>query len=344
LFAIAVLACVALLAPNGAAAATVVNGDFESGTLNGWNVHRVTNNGNWFAYKGTAPPIKNRQITGPVQAPPQGSFAVISDELNPDTVILYQDVALEPSTTHWLSLLAYYRSYKPLAAPTPDTLSVNEEVLGEQANQQFRIDVMKPSAAIESIDPADVLLTLFRTQPGDPTTRPPIRSTADISAFAGQTVRLRIAVAAGEEILNAGVDDVSISPRPPGEKGSSGGPNRFRLGKAKANRKNGTVTLPVQVPGPGLLRANDKSASAQGAGASKVKKKAKLIKPVTLRARAAGTVKLRLQLTPPARKILESKHKLRAIVAVTYKPNGGSPATLTAPLVFKLKSRPGQRR
>jgi hypothetical protein len=56
LSAIAVLAWVALVAPTGATAATVVNGDFESGSLQGWHVHRAMEAGNWFAYKGVNTP------------------------------------------------------------------------------------------------------------------------------------------------------------------------------------------------------------------------------------------------------------------------------------------------
>ena len=69
----------------------------------------------------------------PVQAPPQGAYAAITDEANPDTLILYQDIALEAGFSYQLSLLAYYDSYKPIAVPTPDTLSVDEGILGGRA-------------------------------------------------------------------------------------------------------------------------------------------------------------------------------------------------------------------
>jgi hypothetical protein len=252
---------VAALAPNGAAAATVVNGGFESGTLDGWHVHRVTEAGNWFAYKGTAAPIgsKRPKPADPVQGPPKGAYAATTDEANPDTLILYQDIALEPGLDHQLSLLAYYNSYEPIAVPTPDTLSVDEEILKGQLNQQFRIDVMKPDAPLESIDPTDILRTVFASNLKDPQTMAPTRLTANLSPFAGQTVRLRIANAVHEEVFNAGVDAVSITSTPPGRSPSGGsthgGPALFSFGRIRANRHNGTVTLQVRVPGPGLLRA-----------------------------------------------------------------------------------------
>src|SRR6187397_2953998 len=117
-----------LLAPSGAEAASVVNGNFESGTLNGWHVQRLTGAGNWFARSGTAAPIgsKRPNPAAPVQPAPQGAFAAIADQANPDTLILYQDVALEAGSKPQLSLFAYYDSYKPIAVPNPDTLSIED--------------------------------------------------------------------------------------------------------------------------------------------------------------------------------------------------------------------------
>jgi hypothetical protein len=354
LFAGAALACMALLAPGGAGAATVVNGDFESGSLSGWNLYRATEAGNWFAYQGTSEPIADKRGGEPIQPPPQGTYAAIADEINPETLILSQDVALGPGLEHRLSLLAYYDSYVPIAVPTPDTLSVDSEVLAGQANQQFRIDVMAPGAAIDSVAPADILRTVFRTLPGDPKRMLPTKLSADLSAFAGQTVRLRIAVAAQEEVLAAGVDAISIASNAPGQvpkpkgPGANGTPlkprgsTQFGLGKATINRQNGTATLPVRVPGAGLLTAKGESgpAKAAGARATKAVKPRLLTKPASVRAAAEGTVILRLKPTTAARKILEEKRKLRVRLIVTYTPTGDPPEATSLPLVLKLAPRP----
>ncbi len=356
LFAITVLACMALMAP-GAGAATVVNGDFESGTLNGWNVHRATEAGNWFAYR--APdeqhvgeePIANKRAGKHLPAPPQGTYAAIADEINPEALILSQEIALGPGLDHRLSLLAFYDSYVPIAVPTPDTLSVDGGVLAGQSNQQYRIDLMRAGSPIDSTAPGDVLQTVFRTMPGAPATMAPTRLTADLTPFAGQTVRLRIAVAAHEEVLTGGVDAVSVASTPPGKASGSGpglkprGSTLFGLGKVKANRQNGTATLPVRVPGPGLLTAKGESVPAKGAraGATKVEKPRPLTKPASVRAAREGTVTLRLKPTAAARKILEEKQKLRVRLIVTYTPTGGSPEATSLPLVLKLEPRPRQR-
>ena len=346
LFPLVVVVCAALGTPAAGFAATVVNGDFERGDLSGWQVHRATESGNWFAYTNTTDPATNVvTTTDPIatqrgrklpQFPPQGRFAATSDEVSPDTLILSQDVALAPGLDHRLSLLVFYDSEVPIATPAPDTLSVNPEVLNG-ANQQFRIDVIKPGAPLESLDPADILRTVFRTAPGDTQNLGPKWISADLSPFAGQTVRLRIANAVHEELFTAGVDAVTVDSTQPGQKSSPLGSNRFSFGKLTLNRKNGSARLAVKVPGPGKLTAKGVAASAK-AKASKAKKPQSPLKPATVTATKASTVTIPLKPTPAAMKTLRTERKLRVKVAVTFDPAGGSPRTQTLPVVLKLQA------
>lgn len=326
LFAVAVLVGAALLAPGGAAAAGVVNGDFETGNLNGWSVHRTQGVGDWFVYTGHEELIAKERGTPLPQAPPQGAFAAISDQVAPETLILSQEIALEPGLPQRLSLVAFYDSEVPIAIPASDTLSVDPEVLGGGANQQFRIDVMRAGSPLESLDPADILATVYRSElkgrPKDSKSMAPTWFSTDLSAFAGQTVRLRIAAVANQELLTAGVDAVSIDHSRPGQ--PPPGSNLFSFGKLKANRAKGTATLAVTVPGPGKL-----SASAHGS-----------IKPVAVNAAKAGTVKIALKPTASALKVLRRAHKLRVTLKVTFSPAGGSPRTQTRTVVLKLKPPP----
>jgi hypothetical protein len=57
---------------------------------------------------------------------------------------------------------------------------------------------------------AGVLMNVFRTQPGD-RRRFPIPISANLTAFAGQTVRLRIVEVDNQFYFNVGIDAVSIS-------------------------------------------------------------------------------------------------------------------------------------
>jgi uncharacterized repeat protein (TIGR01451 family) len=199
----AALAAMALsiAASTVALAATVTNGGFESGTLSGWTVvNQAGSQGTWSNYTGTTSPTSSHTIP----APPEGTRAAITDQTGPSSHELYQDITLEPGFTHTLTFSLYYHSYAALTAPgTLDYTSAG-------ANQQYRVDVMKTSAADFSIAPADVLANIFQTKLGDPQVVAPTTMTFDLTPFAGQTIRLRFAAAVRQFFLNAGVDNVKV--------------------------------------------------------------------------------------------------------------------------------------
>jgi hypothetical protein len=311
------LAAMASLAfgASSAAATTVVNGNFESGNLSGWSVYnnQESEAGNWFAYSGTSIPFG--EIAPPVPPPPQGNFAAITAQGGPGTHILYQDVALEPGFPHVLSLIAYYQSSALLA--TQDSLSWMVE-----PNQQYRIDVIKPTAQIETLNPSDILATLLQTETGDPTSMEPKTLTADLTAFGGQTVRLRFAEVDNEGPLNAGVDSVSITGPPPPLPVPS---NAFTVGKLKLNKKNGTATLKVTLPGAGTLTATDTK-----------KKSPKRIKKATATSTAASTVTLKLKPTGAGKKTLKNAGKLQFKALLSFTPTGGTVGTATFKGKLKL--------
>ena len=323
LLALAVTIC-ALLAPPAVNAATVVNGDFETGNLSGWTVINSTTRGNWFANAGPKTPFEEPEDppTLPFFAPPQGNWAAVTDETNPDLAILSQDVTLEPFWTHNLSLVYYYRSFGPIAIPTPYTLDVNDEVvtLAEpplepgQENQQLRIDVIKPTAAIDTVNPADILTTLFASKVGDPQVVAPTTLAADLTPFAGQTVRLRIANAVNEEVFNTGIDAVALTSTPPS--------NVLGKGRLKLNKKKGNALLAVVVPGAGVLKV----ANVPG---KKGKKAPKLVKAASKTASGAGKVWLPIKPTGKGKAKLEETGKVSFKVTVTFTPTGGIAATKT---------------
>ena len=148
----------------------------------------------------------------------------------------------------------------------------------------------------------------------------PTQLVGDLAPFAGQTVRLRIAVAATEEVLSAGVDAVTLS-SPDGSFAQSE-LRRIRPRKAKANPRAGTVLLPVQVPGAGRLLATNGSGKA---------------KAVSAKPASAGVVKLRLRPSSKGRAILERRHKLRVGITLTWQPLTGGSQKLRLPVVFRLK-------
>jgi hypothetical protein len=170
----------------GASAATaqtnlVVNGDFETGDLAGWTA-LTDGAGTIEVYtSGFVPP------SGLVPPdPPGGSFASLTSQTGPGQNILYQDVTLPAGASVQLQMELYYTNH------ADDFYDAGNLDFQGGANQQLRIDIMDPSAPADDVG-AGVLRNILRTLPGDPLTFGYAPVSADLSEFAGQTIRLRIA-------------------------------------------------------------------------------------------------------------------------------------------------------
>ena len=135
---------------------------------------------------------------------PQGRFAAVTDMNDPGTLILYRDVKLDGR--FMLHLNVFYAGVSDFSSPR--TLAYDEP--GD--NQQFRIDLVAPSAPIDSLARGDVLVNVFKTSAGEPYQREPTAVKLDVSHWAGQTVRLRLAVADNTGPLRVGVDDIRFEP------------------------------------------------------------------------------------------------------------------------------------
>jgi CubicO group peptidase (beta-lactamase class C family) len=139
-----------------------------------------------------------------VPDPPQGRFAAVTDMNGPGTRILYRDLRLKGHFT--LQATVFYTGTGPFSSPA--TLAYDSP----EANQQFRIDLVGPSAPIDSVAKGDVLANLFHTSPADPARRQPTEVRMDVSAWAGQAVRLRLAEADNQGPLRVGVDNIRFQP------------------------------------------------------------------------------------------------------------------------------------
>ena len=192
----------------------IVIDDFESGTLTQWTANR-NGAGNWFVYQnGRTPPDRAQSdpnVPFSVPDPPQGKFAAVTDMNGPGSRILYRDVTLDGR--YMLQLTVFYVSgidglsgYSS-SFVTPSTLTANAG-----ANQQFRIDLIRTSAPIESLSGDDVYANIFQTSAGDPQQKGPTDINFDVSPWAGQTVRLRLASVDNQGPLRAGVDDIRLYP------------------------------------------------------------------------------------------------------------------------------------
>jgi D-alanyl-D-alanine carboxypeptidase len=181
--------------------------DFESGALTGWRAV-VGGSGGWFIYtngsKAPDPTRSDSNVPFDLPDPPQGRFAAVSDANGPGTRILYRDVKLDGRFR--LHLTVFYTGVGGLSSPR--SLAYDEP----RANQQFRIDLVAPAAPIDSVAHRDVLAKVFATSAGDPDRREPRTVSVDLSRWAGQTVRLRLAATDNGGPLRAGVDDIRFEP------------------------------------------------------------------------------------------------------------------------------------
>jgi CubicO group peptidase (beta-lactamase class C family) len=182
---------------------TFVVDDFESGALNGWQAVGG-GSGSWFVYSdGTKAPDPARSdpnVRFDVPDPPQGKFAAVTDMNGPGTRILYRDFRLDGRFS--LRLTVFHSGTAPFSSPA--SLAYDSP----EANEQFRIDLVDPSAPSDSVAKADVLVNLFRTSPSDPVARRPAAVSVDLTRWAGQTVRLRLAQADNRGPLRVGVDNI----------------------------------------------------------------------------------------------------------------------------------------
>jgi hypothetical protein len=178
-----------------------VNNNFETGTFTGWTKYfRSQNVGDWYIYSGALTP----QTSHDVAPPPEGTKAAVTDHNAPTTHELYQDVVI-PSGT--FVTLSYFMAYN-----NTNGFFVTLNTLDFIGNQQVRIDLVKTTTPNESVVATDILANLYRSQPGDLLVISPSRKfTYDVSAFAGQTVRLRFAAAVGLSFFPISIDNVCLS-------------------------------------------------------------------------------------------------------------------------------------
>ena len=135
---------------------------------------------------------------------PGGRFAAVTDTNGPGTRIPFRDVRLDGRLT--LRLTVFYAGSPALSSPR--TLAWD----APQANQQFRIDLLDPSAPIDSVASGDVLVNVFRTSQDDEVARLSTRVKVDVSRWAGRSLPLRLAATENRGPMRVGVDDIRFEP------------------------------------------------------------------------------------------------------------------------------------
>jgi len=182
------------------------NGGLGSNQFTGWTVVNLLDpagspgSGDWFVQTGGNSP----QNSFPVDPPTLGNSAAMTDQSGPGGHALYQDLTIPPGTT---------------TASLNCDVFINNQATGffvlpnldfsASPNQHARVDIMDPAAPVDDVG-AGVLQNIFVNSPTDPTFQPYTTLSADLSAFAGQTVRLRFAEVDNQSFFNMGVDNCSL--------------------------------------------------------------------------------------------------------------------------------------
>ncbi len=183
-----VLAAGLVFVAAAAAGGGVPNGDFEHGDFSNWSTDNV-GPGVWSVYSGKSTP----NAGAPINKPPQGNYAAVTDEGGPSEMVLYRTLHLGTSKPQQVSFYVYYRSYASF----------------DPGNQEYRIDIMQDGADPFSTDPADIKQPLFDTKPGDSKIKSPTLKIYKLKGLSGD-VTIRFLVIAGDEELNGAVDDVRL--------------------------------------------------------------------------------------------------------------------------------------
>ncbi len=182
------------------------NGGFETNSgvgtpvSNGWTM--VTNTSaqqasGWFVQSGVTSPINNAQV----EMPTEGDFSAMTESGGSSVSILYQDIQL-PAGSLQLSCDIYLNN-QASDYYNNGTLNFDPNI---GPNQYFRMDIMNPSAVLDDVG-GGVLQNLYITNPGDALVQSYQTVTANLSAFSGQTVRLRFAEVDNQFFFNVGVDN-----------------------------------------------------------------------------------------------------------------------------------------
>ena len=211
---LAVFACAAwlgLAAASPAGASTIVNGGFESGFASWVRVDQLGSDGTFALQSGLASPVN----ADPVPAPPTGTRAAMSDGAGPGAHVLYQDfVATAGAQTLSFDLFVGNRADR-FATPASLDFALTNTNGALTLNQQVRVDLLRAGADPFSVAAADILLSLYASQVGDPLVSGYRTFASEVGAVlgahTGELLRLRFAETDNLAQLQLGVDNVAIA-------------------------------------------------------------------------------------------------------------------------------------
>ncbi len=202
------LSTIAVLALSSPAAAydLITNGGFETGSLSSWqtfNQGASGGQGSWYPHSSG-----NGTYSGlPTSPPPAGAWQAVADNNGRAAAILYRDLTIPPTAKATLTFVLWYGNAAPGGYVNGSNLNPSN------TNQRIRIDIIDPATNL-LVTSSGVLDVIHATAPGSPAVFNPATITRDLTALAGQTVRLRVALVATNGGMIAGIDNVRLEVSP----------------------------------------------------------------------------------------------------------------------------------
>lgn len=203
------IACAALMALPLVGFAQVTNPGFETGDTGGW-----TTQVNGSAFPITVASGETMTSAGTINPSISDDFYAFTSQSGPGSSFLVQDFIVQPGENRIFFDIAINNAASDYFVPDPLSFDFSGP-----ANQQARFDILVPGAAFDTVDPADIIVTGFQTEPGDPLVQDWKRFEIDVSAelmsFEGQTVTLRFVQVDNQSFFNMAIDNLSVGNTPP---------------------------------------------------------------------------------------------------------------------------------
>lgn len=201
------------------------NGGFEAGDFSGgWKV-KDPGEGNWYVYEGTTivEPEPLRGLGGgEFYEPPRGQYAAAAYQDGPGLNILHRVLRLKPDARNKLSFFLAWRNSQNRFY-TPDSFEYGNGGMvrargggpPEDPNQQFRIDLLKPEAPVDTLKPKPILATLFKVRRNTQDQRRYKRERYNLTELGlDGKVRFRVAEVDNQGELPVGIDQVKLKSKP----------------------------------------------------------------------------------------------------------------------------------
>jgi len=186
------------------ASANLTNGNFETGDLTGWN---VATNGSANSIQVTSG--ETTTDAGTIPASLSGDFFVFTSQGGAGSSFLTQTFTVQPGQNRIFFDIAILNAAADFFVPDP----ISFDFAGPP-NQQARFDILVPGASFDTENPADIIVTGFQTEPGDPLTLPwtsfDIDVTAELAPYVGQDVIFRFVQVDNQFFFNLAIDNVNV--------------------------------------------------------------------------------------------------------------------------------------